>query len=44
MTPDEIDAARVKNAESMSASRKHKRFVDLLIRHEIFKRNWEERV
>ena len=31
MTPDEVEAARVKNAESMSASRKHNRFVDLLL-------------
>ena len=30
MTPDEIDAARVKNAAAMSASRKHHRFADYI--------------
>jgi hypothetical protein len=30
MTPDEIEAARVRNTASKSASRKHKHFVDLL--------------
>ena len=28
MSPDEIEAARVKNTASKSASRKHNRFVD----------------